>query len=351
MKICYFGTYESDYIRNRVLISGLEQNGVEVIHCRDTAPGLKKYINLWRKHKLIKNDYDVMIVGFSGQAMMPLAKILSRKKIVFDGLVPLHDAIVYNHKSIRPISLRALYYWLLDFIAAHLADLVLTDTAEHIFFYHRKFYVNQKKFLRLFVGADETIFFPRTHVKSKDDFVVEFHAFVYAEHGVDYIIDAAQILKSIHPDIRFVMIGASVQYDQAAERAKKLNLSNMEFTGRKPLREIPEYLAEADVCLGLFGKTEKTQRVIPNKAFEILASRRPLINSDGAGVRELLKNGENCILCEPASGQSLADAIIKLKNDSALRQKIADNGYELFRQSLRPVALGKQLKDRLIEMI
>ncbi len=42
MKVCYWGTYDKGYLRNKILITGLRENGVEVVEChagiwRDTA--------------------------------------------------------------------------------------------------------------------------------------------------------------------------------------------------------------------------------------------------------------------------------------------------------------------------
>ena len=37
MRILYFGSYDSDYARNRVLIKGLRVQEVDVIECRDNG--------------------------------------------------------------------------------------------------------------------------------------------------------------------------------------------------------------------------------------------------------------------------------------------------------------------------
>jgi len=33
MRVCYFGTYDLNYSRNRILIEGLERNGIDVVEC------------------------------------------------------------------------------------------------------------------------------------------------------------------------------------------------------------------------------------------------------------------------------------------------------------------------------
>ena len=51
LKILYFGFYDPNYARNSVLISGLRQNGVEVIECRDNSSGVRKFINKPRQKR------------------------------------------------------------------------------------------------------------------------------------------------------------------------------------------------------------------------------------------------------------------------------------------------------------
>ena len=347
MKVCYFGIYDPEYIRNKVNISGLEANGIKVIECIDRTPGLKKFLNLYKKHRAIRHDYDAMIVGFPGQLMVPFAKLITRKPVIHDAFVPLFDALVYNHKTVKKYSLKGLYYWLLDYVGVHLPNLVLTDTNEHAKYYIRHFKAKKNKCRPLYIGANTEIFKPIPRRRTDNDYIVEFHAIVYEEHGIDYILEAARILKNDHPDVKFVMIGASARYDAARKRAKNEGLENMLFAGRKPLKDIPQYIADADVCLGLFGKTEKTLRVIPNKAYEIIACAKPLINARTAAMTELFSDRENCLFCDLQSGDSLARAIVTLKNDEKLRESIAGQGYRLFQEKLTPIRIGKDLADIL----
>ena len=123
MKICYFGTYDPIYTRNRLLIQGLRENGVEVVECRtpQTANKLKKYKELIKRHKQVKKEgnYDVMVVGFAGHAIMPLAWLLARlnkKKVVLDLFVSEYDSVILDRKAYPKLSLPAFKFWLLDWL-------------------------------------------------------------------------------------------------------------------------------------------------------------------------------------------------------------------------------------------
>jgi len=349
--VCYFGVYNPKYIRNWVLINGLRKNKVQVFECSCRLPGLKKYWHLFREHWKIRNDYNVMVVGFSGQLMTIFAKFLTRKPIVFDALVPLHDAIVFNHQVCRPNSFKAKYYYFLDWLSLRLADLIICDTIESINYYSRTFKIDKEKCQRIFTGANNEVFRPLAKKKKGDNFIVGFYAIVYKNHGIEYIVKAAEILQSKYPEIVFRMIGASRMYQQAKEMAGHLNLKNMKFFGFQALKKLPYFIAEADVCLGLFGQTNKTQRVIPNKAFEVLACQKPLINADTPAMNEIFTNKKDCLLCQTANTQSLAEAILILKNDRNLRNQIAENGFKLFQERLTPEILGRQFKKILNDLL
>ncbi len=70
-----------------------------------------------------------------------------------------------------------------------------------------------------------------------------------------------------------------------------LNSKNIDFIPHwVPYEELPDYVSKADVCLGIFGDTEKAQRVIPTKAIDALALQKPLVTGDSQAARELLIN-------------------------------------------------------------
>ena len=116
MKVCYFGIYDSNYPRNRILIDGLRENGAEVIECNSRASGLKKFFELYKKHRALQGNYDVMVVGYMGHLVVPLARLICRKRIVFDAFLSMYDSMVSDRGVCSPHSIRARYYYFLDWL-------------------------------------------------------------------------------------------------------------------------------------------------------------------------------------------------------------------------------------------
>ena len=67
---------------------------------------------------------------------------------------------------------------------------------------------------------------------------------------------------------------------------------NVEWVAWVEYDDLPREYWGAGCALGIFGTSDKAQRVIPNKAFQALACGAPLITADTPAARELLVDGE-----------------------------------------------------------
>lgn len=339
MKVLYFGTYDSGYARNRVLINGLKQNGVRVIECQDNSPGIKKFLNLFRKYRQLKEEYDVVVVGFLGQQIVPFAKLITRKPIIFDAFTSLYDLNIFDRKTAKPGSMKSRYYWLLDWLSMKLADVVLFDTNEHINYASRKFGIPENKFRRIFVGTDEKIFYPRKK-QPNSVFTVHFHGSFIPLQGVDCIVRAAKLLEK--EEIKFNILGSGQTYPEVKNLTSKLEVKNVDFISRVEYAKLPEYINQGGICLGIFGQTSKVKRVIPNKVYEYAAMRKPIITADTPAIRELFD--ETDIFLVRPNPEDLALGVLKLKNSPELRENLAYNAYSKIKKFALPEMLGGQLK-------
>ena len=337
LKICFFGRYDNKYSRNRILINGLKQNGVEIIECRTELTGIKKYFDLIKKHRKIKNDYDILFVAFPGWHSMVLAKFLTRKPVIFDVFVSMYDSTVWDRKNTKRYSLKAGYFWLLDWLSCKLADKVLLDTNEYIKYFVKEFGLPKEKFIRVFVGSfAETFNFPKIE-NDKNKFKIIFYGFLIPLQGLKYILESAKKLEE-YKDIQFDIVGTKIK-----NCYKNQKFSNINFIENLSYKNLCEKINESDICLGIFGDTEKTKRVIPNKVFDCVALRKPVITADTPAIRELFTEND-LKLIPTADSDALVEAILNLKNNPKLVEKIAKNGYDRFIQNANIGILGGQLK-------
>lgn len=292
MKICFFGTYNPQYSRSRVIKRGLEESGVTVVECNERSFGMKKYWRLWKKFKYIKNEVDFLFVGFPGYGAAVFAKIFTGKKIIFDAFASIYDSMVFDRKTVSIFSPKSFYYFLLDFLACHMSDYVLVDTLSQKDFFIRTFKIKPKKILVVYVGADiPQDFLVQTEKIKNSPIKVFFGGTFIPLQGVDVILKSAKLLENdpLAGGLRFEIMGQGQTFPDAKNLAQKLSLHNVEFLPPHPYVELLNHLNSADISLGIFGSTSKSQRVIPNKVFDALALGKPCITQDSPAIREILK--------------------------------------------------------------
>jgi glycosyltransferase involved in cell wall biosynthesis len=345
LKICYFGSFIADYPRNQVIIKGLQENSCELIFCNDRNRGFIHLYNLVKDFFIKGKNSEVIFVGVFGHYDVWIAWVLAklfRKRLVFDSFISYYDTLVSDRKSFSKYSLTAFYTYLLDFLAVHLADKVLLDTSTHAKYFMDQFKLNPQKVYFVYIGADPDFFIPGSLKKSSKKLIVEFHGSFQPLQGVDYIVKAADILKE-EKDIHFKIIGDGQTKKEVISLAESLRIKNIEFISRLSLSEIKKIINNSDICLGIFGSSQKANRVIPNKAYESLALKKPLITMDSQASREIFKSNVNCLLVTNDNPVGLAEAIVRLRNQK-LRDKISLGGYKLFQENLTPKVIGKKLK-------
>ncbi len=339
-KVCIFGIFDPNYSRNRILTRGLIKNGWSVTHCRidpkiHKGPG--KYIELYKEYRRLHEKdrelkFDLVIVGYPGQTVVWLAYLLFGNKIIFDAFLSLYDANVNDRKIYPAWSLGAVKDWILDFYSSLLAHKVLLDTNEHIQYFSDTFSLSKQRFLRVLVGADETVFYPRQMQEENSFFTLHFHGTFIPLQGISYIIEAANILKD--QQIRFVILGSGQESEKIRRLADRYNLKNVVFKEKVPYEELPQYISSADACLGIFGESAKTGRVIPNKVNEYAAMAKPIITADTRAIREVYTDKENILLCKVADAEDLADTILELKNSPGpSRTLIGKAAYQVYKQT------------------
>jgi glycosyltransferase involved in cell wall biosynthesis len=339
LRICWFGIYDPKYPRNDILIKGLKENGVEIVECQADWKDKARYKTLIHKLKAVEGSCDFIYAAYPSNVPCIVAKIWTRKPVVMDALYSMYDAVVNDRQEVHPLHPRAIKLWLQDWIAALVADYIITDTEAHVTYWSRFPFVKASKMKTIYTGVQDHIFYP-VETPHNQKFIVSFHGMYIPLQGIPKIVEAAHILQE-EKDIHFRLIGGGHSYEEIGKQIKDLGLTNIEQLGKVSPEKVREYSNEADIMLGVFGDTEKTKRVVPNKVYEGMALRKPVITMDTLSVREIFGDGELVLISN--TPKALAEAILRLKKDLALREKIARTGYERVITEFIPRALGAKL--------
>ncbi len=372
MTVCYWGTYDSEYPRNRILMAGLRASGVEVREChfplwKDTAqkvrqarsgwarPGLilrwaRAYVTLSARF-LVSPRPDFLFVGYSGHFDVFPAWLLCRVRrvpLIFDAFLSLYDSIVLDRGALARRGFKARLLAWVDRNACRLADRVLLDTRSHAEFFRETFGLPAEKFWVLPIGADDRVFRPdRGASRNGRPYTVLHFGRYIPLHGLETVVRAARLLEDRGAACRFLMVGDGEERARIEILARQLRLRSVEFRAPETPERLARTMREADLCLGIFGETGKASRVIPNKVYEAMAAGKPVITGDSPAARELLTNEADCLLCSRGDPGALADAILRLRNDAALAERLALAGRKRFQEKAAPDVIGRLLVERL----
>lgn len=358
MRVCFFGGYNPGYIRNVIIKEGLIKNGVKVMECHTKSKfkfWLRYPILFFRHLKFFLIKYDFIFVPAFRHKDVPLAKLLgllTNKPVVFDPLVSRYETKVVDQKKVAPYSIQARHNFRIDKLSFKLADIVLVDTAAHADYYAREFGINRNKFSRVPVGVPDELFsLFKTGDKEKNrkenNFLVQFFGSFLPLQGIEYIVRAARIVEIRDKNIRFELIGSGQTFPMIKRLVEELELKNITLRDWVPFNELPEVISRAHICLGIFGNTGKALRVVPNKVFQCLSLKKPVITGRTPAILEYFVDRKNIFLCEVANADSLANAIMLLKDNGKLRRKTAENGYKLIQENFTSELIGRQVKEIL----
>lgn len=342
MKICYFGIYRSDFGRNKTYINGLKQNGIEIIECRDNSRGPLKFLKLFFEHRKIKNSYDYLIVGYPGHIVVWLAKLISKKPVIFDALCTLYEGEILSRNLYKYNLFMKAWILFIDWLAVKCADLILVESEAQKKYFVGRFNLSDEKVARVFTGTDEEIFYTDLSIKKREKFTVLFRGRFLPEAGVEYIIQAIKLLEN--NDVDFLIIGGGVVEEEIGLLIQSVKLSNLEWINQYlPTDELRKKMLECHVSLGQFGNHVRLQRTIPHKCFESLVLGLPYVTGKNVAVSELLTDRENCLMVNNADPRDLADKILELKNNNNLAQKIINNGLHLYKEKLSSFKLSRDI--------
>ena len=352
MRVLYFGTYERWYPRNAQVISCLRRAGVEVQERH--VPVWEANEHKWRagagaalrlaaaQARLLARPAaaagaDALLVGYPGHFDVPAARRVARgRPVVFNPLVSLADTFVSDRRRFRPGSVPARLLETVDRRALRAADLVVADTASNARHLRELGGLEPERTAVCFVGAEERLFHPVW--RRPKQFTALFVGKMIPLHGLETVLDAARIAA----EIPFRIVG-----NGQLEHLLRARPPNVDWVPWVDYERLPGELGDAGCALGVFGRSEKAARVIPNKAFQALACGTPLVTADTPAARELLVDGESALLVPPGDAEALAVAIRALAADAALAELIGADGLAVYTKRASEEVLGARWRGLL----
>lgn len=183
-------------------------------------------------------------------------------------------------------------------------------------------------------GAD--VFDPREALPPADlpaGFNVGYVGHLYPGKGMEIVLPLARAC----PWATFHIVGGRPE-DIALWKGKAEQLTNIIFHGHVTHAMAGAYIAAMDVVLapylrqvsGSAGSDNLAEWMSPLKMFEYMAQAKAMLASDLPVLREVLRDGENAMLCDPDQIESWVAALDKLYKNEDLRRKLGATGQADF---------------------
>jgi glycosyltransferase involved in cell wall biosynthesis len=283
-----------------------------------------------RLARRVPAEVDAVLVGYPGQPDVPVARRAARgRPVVFDALVSLHETLVEDRRRFRPGSPAARGLLALDRSALRSADLVVADTQANADFLAALAGLPPGRVEVCLVGAEDRLFRPRW--SPTEPWTCLFVGKLIPLHGLETILAAARLA----PEIPFRLVGSGQLEALLADRP-----TNVEWVPWVEYDRLPGELHRAGCALGVFGRSPKAARVIPNKAYQALACGTPLVTAATPAARELLVDGESALLVPPGDPDALAAALRRLRDDAAIAERITTGGRAVYEERASEAVLG-----------
>lgn len=168
--------------------------------------------------------------------------------------------------------------------------------------------------------------------------------------GLDAMVEAAGKMGDASK-ARFIVVGDGSDRERLACKAKELGLDNVLFIGRRPLEDMPHYMAAADAMLLSLTYSDMCELSIPLKTFAYLAASRPIVAAIRGAAAEIVEKAGAGVVVPPEDAEALASAVRRMSSLSAAdlkrlgdsgrsyivehhaKEKTLDNHIELIRQA------------------
>ena len=143
--------------------------------------------------------------------------------------------------------------------------------------------------------------------------------------GIDLLLKGIpQVIAKIN-DVKYVLVGGEPeQIKEAKNLANSLNINNyVLFTGKRPVDEMPAFMAIADILVS--PRTIGTNT--PLKIYSYLKSGKPIVATNLLTHTQVLD--ETVSILTAPEPDAFADGIVRLLTDDELRKEIGQKGMEL----------------------
>lgn len=306
------------------------------------------------KALLMKDQYDVILVNQLSPVMMGIPamayKKRFKKKILIYCLDLWPDSLAAGGVKQDSIIFK-IFYRISRWIYSS-ADLLLVTSSMFENYFREVLKLNEVKIRHLPQYAEDLFTVNLEHNSSKSEKNKTFN-FVFAGNigdmqSVETIIRAANELKTIK-DISFHIIGDGSRLEDCKKLSNELNISSINFYGRRPIEDMPRFYAMADAMLITLKANKTLSLTLPGKVQSYMASGKPIIGAIDGETRLVIEKAECGYICEAENYKALAK-LIKEFCISNKREQMGRNAQNFYLENYSKKRFMTLLENALFDL-
>jgi colanic acid biosynthesis glycosyl transferase WcaI len=179
-----------------------------------------------------------------------------------------------------------------------------------------------EKFLASARTAPEEL---RRELGLEGKFIISYIGTHGMSHALEVALRAAKGLEA-DPTIHFLFVGEGAEKENLKRLASELRLNNVTFINAQPRERLLSFYGLSDVSLAPLKRLPIFKKVLPSKLFELMGAGCPLICSVEGEAAALVSAAGAGLCIEPENVAALVEAIIRLRDDRALRAEMSEKG-------------------------
>ena len=184
-------------------------------------------------------------------------------------------------------------------------------------------------------GVDEKRFDPLTVQPTprpegwETCFLVFYHGYIANNRGLYEAVEAMNLVRQTHPEIRLMFLGNGLDQEALADRITELSLQeNVLLLQSVPYEEVAAYVATGDVALMAYPDTQFWRTSSPIKLLEYMAMGKPVLLRDIPVFHAFTENTQCAFFLPDNDPQTICSAIIQVYDQRNSLPELGETGRQ-----------------------
>ncbi len=147
--------------------------------------------------------------------------------------------------------------------------------------------------------------------------------------GLDIVIRSLPKVISEFADFKFIIVGQGSSRSFLEKLSEKLGVErSVYFAGWQPHENIDKIIKSSDICIIPHYVTEHINTTIPNKIFDYMLQKKPVIVTHSKVLVEIINEAHCGLHYQHDQPEQLETILLKLLKNPRLREQLGETGFE-----------------------